>query len=325
MKLSRLAHFTQSLLVLCTTLVFASCTTAPQAPESQVIQEPSRLTVNPSTSGAIESSSTDVVSPGDWITVSQAVDSKLNGKFNVEFDGALKLPYDVTLAVQGLTLSEVRGAIHRAFQRYYQTPLSLDISVGERKRWIEVGGLVTHPGRMLIRKDANLDEVIAAAGGIQTDHTARFVKIESESQVQVISLDDFYGRGDDSGVPDWRGGERVTILRESPEPPVHLLGEVRSPGDVQFKPGADFLYYLNQVQGPTQYANLNKIELIRTRDPQRPSVEFVANAIHQFPTIERGDVLLVHAEKPSFFDRAVQALTALGSMAATIAALVIIL
>lgn len=265
------------------------------------------------------------LSPGDWVEISEAIDPKLNGKYQVEFDGSIHLPYQIQISTEGLNLSEFKSKLIRIYQKFYRNPLQFQISWGERRRWIEVGGLVVHPGRILVRPQANLDEIIAQAGGLTPTSPARFAKIEDEIHSSVVSLGDYFDRGEDTGIPDWQGGERITLLRESPEPPIHLLGEVRSPGDIPYQQGADFLYYLNQGLGPTQFADLQKIELIRGSSGQPFSKRFNLNERSDHPALEKGDTLLIHSIQPGLFERVVQAMTGVGALVASVAALVLIL
>ncbi len=311
-------------------LLFASCTSLPPHPHPPPTEPLKKAASELELPRKAQPPPKEPISPGDWIHFTQSFDPQLTGKFNVEWDGFMHLPYDVTLPVQGLTEEELRTTLERTYQPYYKKPIRFEIALGERKRWVEVGGLVLHPGKILVQRDANLDQLIAAAGGIHPESAAKFAQIQSDTQTQIISLDDYFDRGDESGVPDWRGGERVTFMRESPNPPIHLLGEIRRPGDIPFKPGAGFIYYLNKGLGPTQFANLNQVELIKASGPYSTSIHFDAS---QGPealsptkfTIDQGDTLIIHPEKPGFFDRTTQILAALGGLTATLAALIIIL
>ena len=311
-------------LVLVLVLALVGCST-PSRTQHVATDPPKSGTPSVSVASRLQDPTNDPVSPGDWIMISQTFDKALTGKFQVQFDGTVQLPYDKTLLIQGLSLDELRALLQRTYQSYYQTPLTLEVSLGERKRWIEIGGLVNHPTRILVRKDEALDQIISAAGGLHSDASAKFAKIESENQTQLVNLEDYFDRGDDTGIPDWHGGEKITLLRESPEPPIHLLGEVRRPGDIPYKSGADFLYYLNKALGPTQFADLKQIQLIKNQGSDSQSIRFEATDHPNSQIIEKGDILLVPADKPGIFDRVIQILAGIGGLSATVAALILIL
>jgi protein involved in polysaccharide export with SLBB domain len=265
------------------------------------------------------------LAPGDTVLVSSSLDQDINGKFTVEFDGVLKLPYHVHISALNMTLGQLKAAITAAYQPYYQTPPQIDLSLIEHKRWVELHGLVAKPNRILVSVDASLDQLIAEAGGILPQSSARFAKIELAQESRILSLEEYFNTGDHSLIPTWRGGEKITILRDHPEQMIHILGEVRNPGDVAYKPGANFLYYFTKVGGPTQFANLSQIELFQKASDPKRSYQFSVSDITDHPRLQAGDLLIFRPVGPSTFDRIIQILTTFGAVAAATAALVIIL
>lgn len=254
------------------------------------------------------------VAPGNQIQISCPDDPNLNGKYRIEFDGELKLPYEITVKAQDMTLSELNSRIVESYRPFFKSTPSIKVTFVERVLWVQVNGLVNKPGRFLVKPSTSLDEILGFAGGLQTssenkvaEAQPRYVKIEQPSASSVvIRLGDYYG-GDRSRVPKWRGGDQIFLqsaaddgalaISDTATVDVHMMGEVRTPGDYGFRSGADFFHYLVKAGGPTDRANLGKIEVIRGPNLRKTSMTFDLDDTDEVPALQPGDMVIVHAKK----------------------------
>ena len=115
----------------------------------------------------------------------------------------------------------------------------------------------------------------------------------------------------------WGGseGKRYFFKSRSPEPcgsapprrayrlPVYMLGEVRKPGEYTLNPDSDFLDSLVQAGGFTERADLNNIEIIRRLGGRKQVYDFAWSELQSAPTPLQGDVVFVHADTTTRFEK----------------------
>ena len=85
-----------------------------------------------------------------------------------------------------------------------------------------------------------------------------------------------------------------------------MLGEVRVPGQYQFRDSADLLDYIVRAGGPNDHADLDNVQIIREEGGKKEStvaeIETIENR-DQLPKLKGGDIVIVHAQNPSSFDK----------------------
>jgi protein involved in polysaccharide export with SLBB domain len=277
----------------------------------------------------------DVVAPGYLFAISHRDDKVLRGKFRVEFDGTIKLPYQVTIQAAGLTIHDFAKKVNDSYRSFFKDRSSVEVKLDQRKYWIEVRGLVSSPGRYLVSHETSIDEIISQAKGLSVDKDARnelYVKIQRAGQVQMVDLTAYYQSGDASMFPKWRGQELVFFQnggRDSGETDaitgvVTILGAVNRPGDVTYKSNKDLYYYLTQVGGQSPISDMSEIELVRKFDGKPKSISFNAESSLRFPEIKPGDVLIVGKDTHTT-EKAVTVLSGLAAILSTVAVLILAL
>ena len=107
------------------------------------------------------------IAPGFEIKVTNLEDENLNGKYRVDFDGVVKLPYDVRIQTTGLTKAKLQERVAAAYRGFYKSDPGIEVRIVEKKYWVEVRGLVDKPGKYLVRQKTSLDELIGMADGLQ--------------------------------------------------------------------------------------------------------------------------------------------------------------
>lgn len=273
------------------------------------------------------------IAPGFELGISSLDDQTLNGRYRVDFDGNVKLPYNVVLRADGAGVHEFQHELNNAYRRYFRASPNITVTILERKYWVEVRGLVEKPGRFLVRKDTSIDEIIGAAGGMLKTATPKYVKIDQHGSSVTVKLADYYGGADQGLIPPWYGGDVISLLGELATPEaessredahLQLLGEVRSPGEYHFRRNADFYYYLAKAGGPTNTADLDKVEVIRGPAGNRQSTTFELKP-RQVPPLEPGDVVIVHSDQATKTERAIATVTGVTGIINTLLLSIILL
>lgn len=278
------------------------------------------------------------IAPGYLITLRSNQDSNLSGEFRISEQGFLDLPYNVRVTAMNTSVAELRSLVRDAYRPFFRGTPDVEIAVKERKVWVRAQGLVTKPGSFLIDATSGLDQVIAEAGGLKTGADgisgARFAKITGDSGEAVVRLSDFYG-GKTNLVSSWRGGESVFFQNDVQprigEPSfdakyIHVLGQVRAPGEYAFKDQANFFYYLVQAGGPTDRANTDKILLVRSNEAGKglTSSRLSLSDLEDAPALHGGDVLFVQADNLSDIQKDASVLGSIGGFLGSIATTVLV-
>jgi protein involved in polysaccharide export with SLBB domain len=278
------------------------------------------------------------IAPGYLIEMHSNQDQSLNGEYRISEQGFLDLPYEVKVTSSDTSIAELRSKIRDSYRTFFRGTPDIEITVKERKVWVRAQGLVNKPGTYLLESTGGLDEIIALADGLKpgTDGISapRFAKINDNGQVAVIRLSDFYA-GNSNLVSHWRGGENVFFQNDLPQSPgqsvfdtkyVHVLGQVRAPGEYAFKESAGFLYYLVQAGGPTDRADTDKILLVSSKSPgTAPTTSNLAlSDLENSPAVQGGDVLFILADNPSDLERDTGILGNLGGFIGAIATTVLV-
>lgn len=273
------------------------------------------------------------VAPGYELGLSSLEDENLRGKFRVEFDGTLKLPYNVTIQTDGMTLDALRSEVNRDYAKFFKTAPDAKVSVIEQKYWIDVRGLVEKPGQFLVTSGASLDEALADAGGLQKNATARYVRIQQGDGAVTIKLSDYYAGSATDQLPKWQGGDIVFFQSDrdaanttDEDAYLQFLGEVRSPGEYRYVKDADIYYYLSKAGGPTDKADLDQIEVIRARNrPPRSSAMYELSDQKSYPEFRPGDIVILHADKQSTTERVVTTAAGIASILNTMLLIILLL
>lgn len=271
----------------------------------------------------------NLVAPGFLFRLDNLEDKSLNGSFRVGFDGKLSLPYNITLTAADSTLEQLQDKVALAYRPYFKGGSKVHLGLVERAYWVDIRGLAAKPGRYLIKQDTTLDEVIAKGGGFLKESPAKFVRITNARGSKAIDLDRYYRTGDPAKLAPWMGGEMIFFQSEEgiddsagangERNTVRFLGEVRRPGDINFRPGASFLYYLSEAGGPTNSVDPNKIQIFR----QNTNLQFSMDKAKDFPPLKRGDTVMLYPDHTSPFERFIQSGVGIASIISAIALVII--
>ena len=277
----------------------------------------------------------DEIAPGNLMHIVCADDKKIDGDFRVEFDGTIKMPYDVKVKAAGLTLTEFKTALQTQYRSFFRSPPQLVVSFSDHKLALRADGLVDKPGEYLISQSGSIDELIAQAGGLQKGQdreAARYARIVDGQYRALLKLSDFYS-GSAGKAPVWRGGETVFFQNEGSgigdmlgmdKRYVQVLGQVRTPGEIAYRDNANFFYYLVQAGGPTDRAAMSRLVLVRSDGAKLQTVKFSVNEPEEIPQIQGGDIVLIQADNPTDFERDTSLFGNIAGFMSSIAAVLVV-
>lgn len=275
-------------------------------------------------------SGSQTLAPGYLMLLSSEQDSNLNGAFRIQFDSQVNLPYSKTLNTKGLTLEQFRVEIDRIYRPYFTGNVSVKASIKQKRYYVDVRGRVAHPGIFLVKRDTPLDEIIALAGGLTENLTTGFVRIEQGvNEIHWVDMTEYFKRGESSDVPLWVGGDRIFFQKEGPSgsaaaglgefsQKVQVMGEVKNPGELTYKPNADAYYYLVKAGGPTSNVDYDKVQVVRTDPKTGEHKPIQLGNLDEVKSVKDGDILLFHPSRPSSTDRTLQTTAIIAGILSTI-------
>jgi protein involved in polysaccharide export with SLBB domain len=271
-----------------------------------------------------------LVNSGFEIEVASSADELIKGTFKVDKDGILKLPYQTDVMVRGLTPSELKSTINKAYQRILVNP-QINVSIIKDDVNVEVGGLVNRPGIYAVNKNATLDELVTSAGGLLTGSDqlpqAQYVRITQGEIANTISLRDYYS-GQNNLLPTWYGEEQVffqfnqnSVNFSDNSNYVRLIGQIKMPGEYRYETDKDVYDYMILAGGPTERANMNDLTLIReNNNNKRETISFSLQESDTIPNLLPGDVIMFKADNPSQLQKDAQTVGGFSSILSSIAA-----
>ena len=125
-----------------------------------------------------------------------------------------------------------------------------------------VFGEVRSPGRYAIRKDTNVQEALALAGGntdVEALNRVRILRTVGDQQVEV-----------DAQLSDRvQPGDMVVARAEV----AYVFGEVRSPGRYAIRKDTNVLQLLSLAGGGTIFAALDRVRIVRTVGDEQVEVD----------------------------------------------------
>ncbi len=270
------------------------------------------------------------IRPGFLIQLKSSLDPQLNGTFRVAFDGTLKLPYQVNLKTTDLTMKTLSQKINQSFSQYFKKGATIDVSLSEKKFWVEVRGLVQKPGLVLVAEREKIEGLIAKTGGLSQENEAHIVQVIRGENNFYVDLQEYFQGSKAQKSAIWVGGEKVLFLKASAavdsvdSENIHLIGDVRNPGGFVFQTSTDFYHYLVKAGGTTATSNLEKIDVIRETRKGRVTTTGTADEIAKNIKLQAGDVIVVSSNMPGKFERNMQLSSTIASMISAIAILFVI-
>jgi len=256
-----------------------------------------------------------LIAPGDLIALTYSADPKLNGRFRFQFDGTVQLPYNFKIKGAGLKLSELSKLIHTKYGEIYKNSQEIQVSLIERKRWIQITGDISVTGLRLVEPGTDLTEILSlkSSAGLTANSTEerkklKFLKIKWNNSTSIIDLKKYFRNEISWEDRKWRGGEILSFQSnltsdEDEWPMIRVLGEVSEPGSYQFTEKSDYFSYILKAGGLTSSADIDRIYIVRGPPFQREAVQVSLEDLSKYGRPNPNDTLLLMRDRTSLTER----------------------
>lgn len=272
--------------------------------------------------------------PGKREKVSPYIEEILKRQqFEVDRNGYIYIPDIGHIYVNNLTTEEIKKIINNRLPKYLARDSKVQVSIIEKRQFVQVLGHVTNPGRYSVPEGGNVQAALNSAGGavdgaIMSDASILRKMGEEIARIKV-NLYQFTITGDPRLLtplheddtlfvpisPNFGNVKRTLMpwtppterLEKDVKEKVRIFGGVHNPGVYEPKEGMTLLDLLIMASGETDDADLSKILIIREN-----KVDVVYN-LQQFlnmestepiPKIHNGDTVYVKFRELTIFEPA---------------------
>jgi protein involved in polysaccharide export with SLBB domain len=111
----------------------------------------------------------------------------VNGEYVIDGQGCINLPNLGRIKIDGLTLAAAQTVIETGYrsQDIYTRP-TITITVETLHHWVNVGGAVRNPQRMVYKRDLTVLATINAAGGFSSSADQQKVRLVRADEITII-------------------------------------------------------------------------------------------------------------------------------------------
>ena len=205
-----------------------------------------------------------LVGPGDEVKIS--IWGKINADYTAEIDNDGKISvYQIgMLYLTGLTFSEVKETIEKAFSRYYRPEeVKINVSLGRlRTITVFVVGKAQKPGSYTVSSLSTLINALFAAGGPSKNGTMRDIQVKRNG-VTITNFDfyDFLLKGDKT--KDIRLLPEDVIFIPPVGPLTAVIGYVNTPAIYELKEEATVREVVDLAGGLNDIAFKGRLQIER--------------------------------------------------------------
>lgn len=243
-----------------------------------------------------------LVGPGDIFDITIVGNLPNSLIFQVSPEGSLVIPTIGVINIKGMTLSEAKIEVEKVLKQQFKNANINTTLISPRIFSVSVAGIVNNPGNFYASSVQRVDEVIYLAnlktnlaiseisqlqnqerellnrpGIIQYFRNEELTEKELKMSLRniqltrlngetlIVDLVRFYATGDVKYNPFLQDGDRIFIPNESLEGnSITISGEVRLEGQYEYSEHDSLSSVLSICQGPTNLADLEKVNLYRT-------------------------------------------------------------
>ena len=254
------------------------------------------------------------VGPGDILEIITVEGhERQTENVRIQPDGTVSYSVVHAVPVRDLALSEVRAVLQDSLSQYVLSPQvqvfvveynsrsaaafgSINLNVGSEI----AGNSARGPGIYALKGRITALELIMQAGGPTPDARLDQVRLTRNNRTFLIDLQIAVTQGDTRQNVILEDGDVIQITgTQQADRRVAILGEVSEPGVFNLSNQSNMLEAIAASNGFTTQAAANRIRIIRTDDPNNPTIITVdANRIlkgdlSQNVSVEDGDIIVV--------------------------------
>ncbi len=212
------------------------------------------------------------IGPGDKLKIEIWERPELTGEHLVGPYGNITLPLIGEFHIGQLTRKDAADAVQKAFSRLYKDPIVTLTILEYMNNKVYVLGRVSNPGIIHLDGHATILEALSMAGGLPTIDKSAFLSkcyiIRGKDQIIWINLLQLLGKAN-MKLNIGLANNDIIYIPDSTDASVFVMGEVESPGSYAIQTsGMSFLDAVNQAGGPTEDADIRRIQLVRNMHEQ---------------------------------------------------------
>ncbi|MBN2398565.1 MAG: SLBB domain-containing protein [Deltaproteobacteria bacterium] len=226
--------------------------------------------------------------PDTWDSA-DLTQSLAQNKIEIDRNGYIYLPNYGHILVNNLTTEEIKGEIEARLPKYLAILQKVEVSIIEKKHYVQVLGHVTNPGWYNVPETANIQEVVSIAGGAIDGATMSDVVIQRDlgggARKVEVNLYQFTITGDNRLLTPIHENDVVFVpitsnfgnikrtlnvwtppterLEEDVKEKVRIFGAVHNPGIYEVEEDMNLVDLMVLASGEDQYAELTDIAIIR--------------------------------------------------------------
>ena len=216
---------------------------------------------------------------GDVVRITVMDELELSGLFRVSSLGKISYPYLGNIDVKGMTVEDLNWYLTAKLKEDYLVNPVVTVSVEEYKsKKVFIQGEVDKPGVYYLRDKSGVLNLILEAGGTTKDASEEIVILRSTGMSDEDNPEEFekininlrellsgnmaqnveIQRGDIIYIANASGGQFKTEGRF-----INIMGEVKNPGNYDYRLGLTVLNAILEAGGFTEYAAKNKVKVIK--------------------------------------------------------------
>jgi protein involved in polysaccharide export with SLBB domain len=255
---------------------------------------------------------------------------KLN-QFEVDNNGYVYISDVGHIYVSNLTTAQIKEAIAKKLPKYLARDTKMEVSIIEKRQFVQVLGHVANPGIYLVREGSNVQAALNLAGGavdgaVMSD--ARILRKRGEATERIeINLYQFNITGDPRLLtplhendilfipisPNFGNIKRTLMpwtppaekLEKDVKQKVRIFGAVRNPGTYEPKEDMNLVDLMISAGGQTDGADLSKVLIIREGNIEQSfnlQLFFNKESDEPLPKIKNGDTVYVKFRELTIFE-----------------------
>ncbi len=216
---------------------------------------------------------------GDIVQITVMDELELSGLFRVSSLGKISYPYLGNIDVKGMTVEDLNWYLTAKLKEDYLVNPIVTVSVEEYKsKKVFIQGEVAKPGVYYLREKSGVLNLLLEAGGTTADASEEIVILRATGISDEDNAEEFerikvnlrellsgnmaqnveIQRGDIIYIANASGGQFKTEGRF-----INIMGEVKNPGNYDYRLGYTVLNVILEAGGFTEYAAKNKVKVIK--------------------------------------------------------------
>ena len=171
---------------------------------------------------------------GDVVRVSVYGQDDLTVEARISHSQTIPFPLIGSVAIGGMSTTAAQARIEERLRSggFLKTP-QVNVMVTEfNSQQVSILGHVKAPGKYAIRSSERIVDMIAAAGGVDSEGDTRVIVVRGDKSRQTIDLPKLFENGAASQNFTMKGGDMIYVPRA---PVFYVYGEVRKPGSYRLE------------------------------------------------------------------------------------------